>query len=493
MRATALILLGSLPTSAAWAKAGSEPAADAMLHAAPVRLALRFNEPVRVLALGLVGPAGTAEALADVAAADGLVTARPAGPLAPGTHVLSWRIASADGHPVAGTLVFAIGHAGGVARADTASDGAVAALLWAARLALAASLALAAGGSFAAALLPGLRPPRRAAWLGLAAMPAVIGLHGCDALGIGLSGLADPAAWATGAATGQGLVAAFAVPALLAAPLAAGAFAATGHAANAPPAWLMRPVLFVHLACVLAWAGALLPLRRALRTDPPAAAALLPALSAALLPAFLLLAATGAGLAWVQLGTPAALWTTGYGAVLSAKLAVVLSIAALAAWNRRRLTPALLRAPAAAAPRLARSVALELGLALLVLAAAGLWRFTPPPRALAQRPPLGLHIHDPRVMATLTVTPGRAGANDVAVVLQGADFSAFAAKEVTLGLAQPGAGIAPITRKARRGEDGVWRLDALPLVAPGTWQVTLDVLVNDFEQVTLEDAMEVPR
>ena len=502
-------LAGAAPAAAHAALTGSTPAEGAILAQPPARLELRFNEPVRVLVLGLVGPHGAPVPLADIAAADGMVSAAPAAGLAQGTHILSYRIASADGHPVAGTLVFSIG------QADAPSPGAapgglgVKSLLWSARLALMLGLAGGAGGAFFATAFAAGRPglTLAAASLGMAALPAVIVLHGLDALGLPLGDFIEAAPWRAGLATGPGATAALAAPALLAAlaarrmprfglvalPLAAAAFAASGHAANAAPVLLMRPTLFVHAACMLAWIGALAPLWHLLGRDPQAAARLLPRFTTAILPVFLLLLASGTGLAVVQLGSIGAIWRTQYGAVLAAILTLVAAICLFAAWNRHALTPALLRDPPAAAPRLRRSIAAEALLALLVLAVAGLWRFTPPPRTLAlpAQAPLALHIHADRVMADLTFTPGRAGANALAIVLQTGRFTPFAAQDVSISLAAQASGIAPITRKARRGDDGVWRVDTLPLVAPGLWQVTLDVLVTDFEQVTLEDAMEL--
>ncbi len=44
----------------------------------------------------------------EIAAVDATLTiAVP--PLPDGTHVLSWRVISADGHPVGGSLIFSIG------------------------------------------------------------------------------------------------------------------------------------------------------------------------------------------------------------------------------------------------------------------------------------------------------------------------------------------------------------------------------------------------
>lgn len=48
-------------------------------------------------------------------------------------------------------------------------------------------------------------------------------------------------------------------------------------------------------------------------------------------------------------------------------------------------------------------------LVLAIFALAALWRFTPPPRTLAIAEPAQIHIHAPKAMADITVTPGRVG------------------------------------------------------------------------------------
>jgi copper transport protein len=62
---------------------------------------------------------------------------------------------------------------------------------------------------------------------------------------------------------------------------------------------------------------------------------------------------------------------------------------------------------------------------------------------------------------------------------------------VTVTLANPGAGIEPMERKAVRMPDGQWRAEGLVLPVAGRWQVRVDVLVSDFEKMTLEDTVEV--
>ena len=137
--AFALMLLMSLAYApGAFAHASllqAQPADGAVLPSAPAALTLTFNEPVAPLVTRLIGPGGDAVALARVAAANATVTIVPAESLRRGTHVLSWRVISADGHPVGGAVVFSIGAPSRTsgAGADEA-DAAARTLLWALKL-----------------------------------------------------------------------------------------------------------------------------------------------------------------------------------------------------------------------------------------------------------------------------------------------------------------------------------------------------------------------
>lgn len=491
------------------------PAAGAVVVEPPAALRLRFNEPVSVLVLRLFAPDGQALDLAGVDASDGVVTARLPSTLTPGTHVLSYRVTSADGHPVGGTLSFSIGRPGSAgAMPVTRTSEAVWCLIWVARVVLYFGLFGGVGGVVFHAMSPSNGRGRDAVTLGaliagLAALPNLVLLQGLDGLGLALA--LDGAAWRLGWNGSLGTTVALAclslicglaarrvAPrslALVALALTGAAMAASGHAATAPPQMVMRPGVAIHAMALAVWFGSLIPLWRLLRSEPERAALVLPRLSAVLAPVFLTLVGTGTVLAVVQLGRVSALWSTGYGLLMTAKLLMVATIVVIAAWNRWRLTPAMRVAPHITAPRMARAVALEIVLALTVFGIAAAWRFTPPPRALAMVPafPLTAHIHTDRVMADLTLTPGRTGANDLAVVLQTGRFTPFTAREVTVLFAQPDAGMAPIERHAILGPNEVWRVADLPLVVPGQWQVTIEILVTDFEQLSLEDTIVVPR
>jgi copper transport protein len=122
------------------------------------------------------------------------------------------------------------------------------------------------------------------------------------------------------------------------------------------------------------------------------------------------------------------------------------------------------------------------------------WRFTPPPRALVAQPaePVKMHIHTPAAMVEMTLAPGRVGPATATLSLTTGDFGALNPKEVTLTLANPGAGIEPMERRAVRSADGTWRAEGLILPVPGQWQVRVDALVTDFEKAALEGTVQIP-
>ncbi|WP_225771590.1 copper resistance CopC/CopD family protein [Inquilinus sp. Marseille-Q2685] len=517
-----MLLLALLAPQAALAHASlvqAEPAENAVLAAAPDGFRLGFNEPVSPLVLRLIRPDGTAVTLADARLEDAtLVIPAPPG-LGNGTHVLSWRVVSEDGHPVGGSIVFSIGAPGAAPpqAADTA-DRPVQAAIWLVRIALYAALFLGVGAvAFRAWVAPLPRGAARAAvvlmLLGLAAAPLSVGLQGLDALEMPLAGLGRRIAWATGCSTSYGATAALAAlamalglaalalrrgraaaaAALLALAATGTALAASGHAGAAAPQALTRPAVFLHAVGIAAWAGALLPLGLHLRAGGPDAAAALRRFSALIPFAVLPLAAAGILLAVIQLGRVSALWPTAYGCVFLVKLALLLALFGLAALNRWRLTAPAEAGDGRAARHLARSAAVETALVLAIFAAAAAWRFTPPPRALAEAEarPAAIHIHTAPAMADLTVTPGRAGPVTASIVVMTGDFGPLDAKEVTLVLSNPGAGIEPIRRKAARAGDGSWRVDGLVVPVPGRWTARIDVLISDFEIAKLEDMIDI--
>lgn len=99
--------LGSGPASAHAALVGSDPEDGASLPAAPTSITLRFNENVAQRAfVAVAAPDGTQLSVTEVHAVDNTVTATVAAADQKGRYSASFRVVSADGHPVTGTLTF---------------------------------------------------------------------------------------------------------------------------------------------------------------------------------------------------------------------------------------------------------------------------------------------------------------------------------------------------------------------------------------------------
>ncbi|RVC58271.1 copper resistance protein CopC, partial [Mesorhizobium sp. M2A.F.Ca.ET.046.02.1.1] len=174
----------------------------ALLEQSPAQFSLIFSEPVSPLVLTLVRPDGSQLALTSFRLNDQTVEIDNPETLKYGTHVLSWRVVSVDGHPVGGSALFSIAAPSAAPTAGEAVDWTLRAAIWAARLFFYAGLFLGVGGAFALALLAGdVRRGRRfvaaALIFGLAGAPVSLGLQGLDGLGAPLARFAAPAVWKT--------------------------------------------------------------------------------------------------------------------------------------------------------------------------------------------------------------------------------------------------------------------------------------------------------
>jgi copper transport protein len=78
------------------------------------------------------------------------------------------------------------------------------------------------------------------------------------------------------------------------------------------------------------------------------------------------------------------------------------------------------------------------------------------------------------------------------LVLDGA-FQPLAAKEVTLVLANPAAGIEPLRLHAAPAGENRWAIDALRIPVAGRWNLKVEILVSDFDKVRLEETVALPR
>lgn len=490
----------------------TEPADGSVLAQPPKIMRLHFNEAVAPAAIGLIDAGGKARDVASRAAGQSVLIVLP-DDLPQGTQIVSYRVVSQDGHPVAGSLVFSIGAVTGSAPPQQA--GPLTTLIWLARIGVYLGLFIGIGGAFFAAWIgqgpSGSRVGLASLDIGIACAAISLGLQGLDLLNLPLSGIVTSSPWRSALATslGPSLLIAIVVMAVarfawrspsmkfawvLTALAMAGvgvSLATSGHAASASPQWLTRPLLFLHGVTVAYWVGALTPLAAMAWARDSSLPRALKQFSALAMPLVGLLALTGIVLAVIQLGSFRALIDSQYGVILSIKLALVLLLLALAALNRFVFAPAVISNDENSRPLL-RSIVLEIVLAVCILAAVAGWRFTPPPRASAvAAPPLAVRIHTDAAMFQVLISPGKVGSNDFVLQLMTGDGALLPAKEATLAVSLPERGVGPIERRATLGPDGYWHVRGVALPLPGRWQMRIEALVSDFEKVTLEDAFDV--
>lgn len=105
---SALVGLGMSPASAHSALLGSDPADGSSLDQAPTSVTFTFNEAVGNAAVVVSAPDGTSVEVSDVRAVDRDVTATVAQADQRGTYSASYRVVSADGHPVEGTITYQV-------------------------------------------------------------------------------------------------------------------------------------------------------------------------------------------------------------------------------------------------------------------------------------------------------------------------------------------------------------------------------------------------
>ncbi|QRM27672.1 CopD family protein [Microvirga sp. VF16] len=519
-----LVFVGFCGCNSALAHAAlieSHPYDGAIVELAPSSVRLRFNEPVSPLAISLTDAKGNVHrGLASSAHNEVLEVAMPSD-LPQGSQILSYRVTSGDGHPIGGLIVFSIGVStkSGLTPEMEGSVG-VHRTLWLTRMALYLGLFVGAGGVFFQAWLAPISTSGRKRVLagllvmGLLAAITSLGLHGLDVLGLPLAGLRAYAGWAAGWQTSFGSTVAAGMTALfiawiglhgstrwrracsLAAMIGVGlSLTLSGHASTAAPQWLTRSAVFLHSVGVAYWVGALIPLLWTVRQANAQALAAVRRFSIGAVVAVAILTLAGLLLAAIQVADPANLTSSAYGRVLIAKTLIVAALIGLAALNRLRLTPTLVVPSNSGGAWLVRSIATEIVLVFAVLALVGLWRFTPPPRAVAvaseTTASASTHLHSPRLMAQVTLSPGRAGAVQARIVIASGNAEKIAPKEVSLILMKPDDGIEPIKRRARKAEHDGWEIDALVLAPAGVWQTKVEILIDDFEKASLEGKIVV--
>lgn len=429
----------------AWAHATllqSSPAADAELDSSPESIVLTFNERledglyyIRVLDRDKRQMTNNKPVMSD----DRTQLSLQLPPLPKGTYLVSYHIISADGHPVDGTYLFAVGEkldelAGGTnpeaehlhyEKDPFRSFGILDVLLFAARILYYLLLLAFTGWLLWLRWTPRLAPAAREKLRGAAVrlqqayvigfivwmwsqLPSLIGDSGADGLIYFFTRTTTGYAWIASLALA---LLSFAVLYrrgwldLLWVSLVWFAKSWLGHAAAYGPRSETLTLDWLHLAGASIWAGGLLMLLYLWRHDKEEAKRFYPAFSNAALLMILLLAVSGIFMVFIFLPDVTYVLETTWGLLLLVKTGLVILVALTALcirWAFRKDRPrgigAWMRADAV--------------LMLLICGVVGVFTYlTPQP----ENKPLNWHVMGERMHMTTQISPQVPGVNDFTV------------------------------------------------------------------------------
>jgi copper transport protein len=381
--AMAILVLPAAPASAHATLEQTAPVAGTVLDQLPGEVTLTFSEQVRMVAdkIRVTGPDGNRADAGKPAVRDTelVIPLKPGGPK--GTYLVSYRVISADSHPVSGGYSFSFGQPSAVPNPDDAgssvrTDTFVKDAMSVARFLGFAGLVLLIGPALVLfALWPRRLPahdPGRLAQIGagLLAVSTILELYlqvpytaGTTVFDVSSAAAREVLGTPFGAAHLVRLGVVIAV-ALLLRPLIAGraskvdqtlliilgvvglgTWPISGHPSASPVPTLTVVADVAHLAAMSIWLGGLVMLFGFLlrRANTRELSAIVPVWSGWALFAITVLVLAGTAQALVEIGTVDALTGTTYGKLVIAKVVLLAAVVSVAAYSRRitnrRFTP----------------------------------------------------------------------------------------------------------------------------------------------------------
>jgi len=530
----------------------TDPVADSTVAQSPPHISLTFNENVTVSIGGIrllncTGGRITVGTPQHAPTSDHTVIVGDVPTLKPGTYVVTWRVISADSHPVNGAFTFTVGGvaAQGLSACKTGvaptSSKTVGVLFGADRVMLYAGLALLIGGVvFLFVIARGtsaVRQTRRIVWVGwgLTTAATIFGvmLQGPYAEGSGIGDATNSTVLKDILKTQYGHVAerrllllaiAFVLlvfvsrlrenerpPAWLwvSCGVVGALIAATpglaGHAGTGSEVWAAVPLDTVHVAAMSIWFGGLFCLL-VVALGGGFSGGLRRAISAfSLLALWCVIALVLSGLfaAWRQVGfTIKGYTSTTYGHLLLIKLGIVVAILALAAVSRaivRRRQAAPLDAPDSAVAAidertvhgLRRSVAGEVAVGIAVLIVTAILVNAQPARSQLVSGPVAKTVKagsgSDSMLVNIIVDPARVGKNAVHIYTLTPQGGTLASR-ISAQLRNVKQGIAPINIDLAKAGPNHSTTSDLVIPTPGTWQFIVHALrgTDDDTAVTID-------
>ena len=521
---TLLLSAGARLASAHASLISTTPSAGQVLDESPASVLLVFDEAVDV-SLGelrvLDGAGAEVGGVGDPKHPGGNDSQVSASlpTLADGSYIVSWKVVSDDGHPIAGAFTFQVGQVSNLDPGvlDTL-DQESAVPVWldiaesAGRAVLYAGMAVALGGL---AFLVLARPDvgedrvRRVAAIG-AFVSALAGLLliPLQAEAAKKGSLTDLSAWSDllGTRNGKAQAVRFlamavagvglavsgrrkggALLAAAAGAVAVVASAPAGHGASGRWQALGAVMTVLHVGAMAIWMGGLVALALvAARADMSVAKRFSPVAAIAML----VVVASGVIQAIRQLGSIDALTDSSYGRWLMLKVAAV-ALVLCGAMASRYATYGGLVAGEGRPDRevLRRALAIELVAGLIVFGATGALTGTPPPGNTASI--FSTTASSGGYLMSLTVDPTRPGPTTMHIYLSSPSGSLDQPSEVTATLANPERDVKDVAVQLVPSGPGHYTSSGATLPFSGAWVLTVQARYGEFDLVTFSASFRV--
>ena len=530
--ASAVLLVALVETPGASAHAvlqESTPGSNAITRESPPTVTLRFNEAVETAfgSIRVYDCGGSRVDSGKIARPNEKEVAVTIGRQLPaGSYTVTWRVISADAHPVAGAFLFHVKSAskGGSCEQvfGKGTPGSVDALFKFMRGLDFGLLLLVVGGAAALALVlrtaaAELRSVLYRILAGLAvglvfAAILCIVLQGAVAGGFGLSeafhwntvdsvlqtrfgtaflwqlGLAAviaPGAFLASRSGTETLGLLILAPALLLLPT----ISAAGHARTSGPLALVVDV--VHIAAASLWVGGLaftvLALLLAGSDRWPLASRAVPVFSILAVGSVVTLIIAGTIRGYQEVKAFHGLWDTTYGKLLLLKIGLVLPLLALGAYNNRFAVPRLKRQIASAfeQSRFLRAAGLELAIMAAIVGVTAVLVTEPPARASISAQKLvneTVPIGDLEV--NYTIDPGKTGPNEIHLYFFRQTGEPANVDDATMSATLPSKSLGPIGIPLQKIVPSHYTTPAGEFPQAGDWQVLIEARRGEFEALT---------
>ncbi|SDS29571.1 copper transport protein [Actinoplanes derwentensis] len=284
----------------------------------------------------------------------------------------------------------------------------------------------------------------------------------------------------------------YAVLALSAAGLAT--WPLTGHAVAAPMSGITVTAGVVHMAAMAVWIGGLVTLAVFLLrgTHPRVLGVVLPVWSRWAAIAVLWLVFAGAIQAVVQMGKVSALWETGYGQLLIAKLGVTAAVLGAAAFARRMVVAG------AAGAGVRRAVGIEVAASVVILALSSVLVQVDPGRIAAtkEKPITGQGFSETLTSdlyaVQFNIYPVELGEyNTIHAFLYTPDGGPLRAEEwqVTARLTDPA--LEAVAQPIAGLPTGNQALGSMSFPLPGTYEITFTIRTTEIDRASVKTSVTV--